>query len=157
MDSEGGYLVPDEFEQTLVQIPFRRECQEGRSLAHVITTASGSRIPIVATRALLPGLMRKSTIPEGDDAFGQQLIGARVATMIKVSEELLNDSAFDLEAYFRTEFAVASATRRGVPHRRRQRQAHGYFQCHGRRSTWCHGGFRNRHHCRRADRPVSTL
>ena len=25
--------------------------------------------------------------------------------MIKVSEELLNDSAFDLEAYFRTEFA----------------------------------------------------
>ena len=32
--------------------------------------------------------------------------------MIKVFEELLNDSAFDLEAYFRTEFAAVSAARR---------------------------------------------
>ena len=105
VDSEGGYLVPDEFEQTLVQSLSAENVV--RSLAHVITTASGShKIPIVATKGTAAWVDEEGTIPEGDDAFGQQLIGAhKVATMIKVSEELLNDSAFDLEAYFRTEFA----------------------------------------------------
>ena len=105
VDSEGGYLVPDEFEQTLVQSLEAENVV--RSLAHVITTASGShKIPIVATKGTAAWVDEEGTIPEGDDAFGQQLIGAhKVATMIKVSEELLNDSAFDLEAYFRTEFA----------------------------------------------------
>ena len=105
VDSEGGYLVPDEFEQTLVQSLSAENVV--RSLAHVITTASGShKIPIVATKGTAAWVDEEGTIPEGDDAFGQQLIGAhKVATMIKVSEELLNDAAFDLEAYFRTEFA----------------------------------------------------
>lgn len=105
VDSEGGYLVPEEFEQTLVQSLSAENVV--RSLAHVITTASGShKIPIVATKGTAAWVDEEGTIPEGDDAFGQQLIGAhKVATMIKVSEELLNDSAFDLEDYFRTEFA----------------------------------------------------
>ena len=105
VDSEGGYLVPDEFEKTLVQSLSAENVV--RSLAHVITTASGShKIPIVATKGTAAWVDEEGTIPEGDDTFGQQLIGAhKVATMIKVSEELLNDSAFDLEAYFRTEFA----------------------------------------------------
>lgn len=92
VDSEGGYLVPDEFEQTLVQSLSAENVV--RSLAHVITTASGShKIPIVATKGTAAWVDEEGTIPEGDDAFGQQLIGAhKVATMIKVSEELLNDS-----------------------------------------------------------------
>ena len=98
VDSEGGYLVPDEFEQTLVQSLEAENVV--RSLAHVITTASGShKIPIVATKGTAAWVDEEGTIPEGDDAFGQQLIGAhKVATMIKVSEELLNDSAFDVTA-----------------------------------------------------------
>ena len=50
--------------------------------------------------------IEEGAIPEGDDAFGQQTIGAhKVGTIIKVSEELLNDAAFDLEGYFSAEFA----------------------------------------------------
>ena len=117
VDSEGGYLVPDEFEQTLVQsleaenvvlsLVRSRGLGDVYKRQHVITTASGShKIPIVATKGTAAWVDEEGTIPEGDDAFGQQLIGAhKVATMIKVSEELLNDAAFDLEAYFRTEFA----------------------------------------------------
>lgn len=105
VDTEGGYLVPDEFEQTLVASLEAENVV--RSLAHVITTASGShKIPVVATKGTAAWVDEEGTIPEGDDAFCQQLIGAhKVATMIKVSEELLNDTAFDLEAYFRSEFA----------------------------------------------------
>jgi len=44
-------------------------------------------------------------IPESDDAFSQVSIGAyKLATLIKVSEELLNDSVFNLEAYIAKEF-----------------------------------------------------
>lgn len=105
VDTEVGYLVPDEFEQTLVASLEAENVV--RSLAHVITTASGShKIPVVATKGTAAWVDEEGTIPEGDDAFCQQLIGAhKVATMIKVSEELLNDTAFDLEAYFRSEFA----------------------------------------------------
>ena len=43
---------------------------------------------------------------ESDDSFGQVSIGAyKLGTMIKVSEELLNDSVFDLESYISREFA----------------------------------------------------
>ena len=43
---------------------------------------------------------------DSDDVFGQEQIDAhKVGTVIKVSEELLNDSAFDLEKYFQEEFA----------------------------------------------------
>lgn len=48
-DSEGGYLVPDEFERTLVE--GLEEENIFRTLAKVITTASGDRkIPVVATK-----------------------------------------------------------------------------------------------------------
>ena len=40
-----------------------------------------------------------------DDAFGQVSIGAyKLATMIKVSEELISDSVFNLEQYIAKEF-----------------------------------------------------
>lgn len=105
VDSEGGYLVPDEFEHTLVQA-----LESGniiRSHAHVFTTSSGNhKIPVVTSKGTASWVDEEGAIPEGDDAFGQQLIGAhKVGTLIKVSEELLNDSAFDLERYFTSEFA----------------------------------------------------
>ena len=44
-------------------------------------------------------------IPESDDSFGQVSIGAyKLGTLIKVSNELLNDSVFNLEAYISKEF-----------------------------------------------------
>ena len=104
-DTEGGYLVPDEFEHTLVQALSAENIV--RSHAHVFTTTSGShKIPVVTTKGTAAWVDEGGAITESDDVFGQQLIGAhKVATLIKVSEELLNDSAFDLEAYFTTEFA----------------------------------------------------
>lgn len=103
-DSEGGYLVPDEFEHTLVQA--LEEENIFRGLATTIQTSSGDRkIPVVATKGEASWVDEEGTIPESDDAFGQVSIGAyKLATMIKVSEELLNDSVFDLENYIAVEF-----------------------------------------------------
>ncbi|MDU4960034.1 MAG: phage major capsid protein [Sporomusaceae bacterium] len=103
-DSEGGYLVPDEFERTLVEA--LQEENIFRQLATIITTSSGDRkIPVVATKGTASWVDEEGAISESDDAFGQVSIGAyKLATMIKVSEELLNDSVFNLEQYIAKEF-----------------------------------------------------
>jgi HK97 family phage major capsid protein len=104
-DSEGGYLVPDEYERTLVEA--LEEENIFRTLANVITTSSGDRkIPIVASKGTASWIDEEGTIPESDDSFGQVTIGAyKLGTLIKVSEELLNDSVFPLESYISKEFA----------------------------------------------------
>ena len=104
-DSEGGYLVPDEYERTLVEA--LEEENIFRTLAHVIQTSSGDRkIPVVASKGSAAWVDEEGAIPEGDDAFAQVSIGAyKLGTMIKVSDELLNDSVFNLEAYISKEFA----------------------------------------------------
>ena len=103
-DSEGGYLVPDEFERTLVEA--LQEENIFRQLATIITTSSGDRkIPVVATKGSASWVDEEGAIPEADDAFGQVSIGAyKLATIIKVSEELINDSVFNLEQYIAKEF-----------------------------------------------------
>jgi len=104
-DTEGGYLVPDEFERTLVDT--LEDENIFRRLSNVITTSSGDRkIPVVASKGTASWIDEEGAIPESDDSFGQVSIGAyKLGTMIKVSEELLNDSVFNLETYIAKEFA----------------------------------------------------
>ena len=110
-DSEGGYLVPDEYENTLVQALEGENVIRGRS--HVITTSSGThKIPVVASKGEASWIDENGAYPEDDDTFSQVNIDAhKVGTIIKVSEELLNDSAFNLESYFAQEFARRIGTK----------------------------------------------
>ena len=110
-DSEGGYLVPDEFERTLVEA--LEEENIFRNLATVIQTSSGERkIPIVATKGEASWIDEEGAFPESDDTFGQVTLSAyKVATMIKVSDELLNDNVFNLEAYISKEFGRRIGTK----------------------------------------------
>jgi len=103
-DSEGGYLVPDEFEKILVKA--LKDENIIRGLSHVITSSSGDKkIPVVASNGAASWVDEGAAIPESDDKFGQVNLGAhKVATMLKISEELLNDSAFNLEYYAAKEF-----------------------------------------------------
>ncbi len=98
-DSEGGYLVPDEYEKKLVEA--LEEEVFFRNLATVIKTSSGDRkIPIVTSKGEAAWIDEGGQFPESDDSFGQTTISAfKLATMIKVSDELLNDSVFNIEQY----------------------------------------------------------
>jgi len=104
-DDHGGYLAPDEFQRTLIEA--LEEQNIFRQLARGISTASGDRkIPVVASKGTAAWIEEGAAYPESDDTFGQISIGAyKLATMIKVSEELLNDSVFDIAAYIAREFA----------------------------------------------------
>lgn len=110
-DSEGGYLVPDEFEHTLVEALESENIF--RKLAHIINTSSGDRkIPVVASKGTASWVDEEGSITESDDSFTQVSIGAyKLGTLIKVSNELLNDSVFDLEAYISKEFARRIGTK----------------------------------------------
>ena len=110
-DSEGGYLVPDEYENTLVQALEGENVIRGRS--HVITTSNGThKIPVVASKGEASWIDENGAYPEDDDTFAQVNIDAnKIGTIIKVSEELLNDSAFNLESYFAQEFGRRIGTK----------------------------------------------
>ena len=110
-DSEGGYLVPDEFERTLIEA--LEEENIFRRIATVIHSNSGDRkIPVVASKGTAGWIDEEGLYPESDDSFGQLSLGAyKLGTMIKISEELLNDSAFDMEGYITREFARRIGTK----------------------------------------------
>lgn len=109
IDADGGFLVPDTFENSLVKAV--DEAVVIRSLAKTKTLGAGNhQIPVVATRAAASWVSENAAIPESQDTFGQKQLNAhKLCALIKVSEELVNDSAFDLEQHFRTEFAYKMA------------------------------------------------
>lgn len=104
-DSEGGYLVPDEFERKLIEA--LEEENIFRQMASVIKTSNGDRkIPIVTSKGEAVWMDEEEQYTLSDDAFGQASLSAyKLGTAIKVSEELLNDSVFDLPSYIAREFA----------------------------------------------------
>jgi HK97 family phage major capsid protein len=110
IDTQGGYLAPDEFERTLVQA--LEEHNIMRQLARLIRTSSGDlQIPVVATKGTAAWVDEAGQIPTSDGSFGQVTLSAyKLATMIKVSHELLNDSAFPLESFLAQDFGRRMGT-----------------------------------------------
>ena len=93
-DTEGGFLVPDEFEHTLIQ---RLEEENFfRRIATVIQTNSGDRkIPIVASKGTASWIDEEGLYPESDDAFGQITLSAyKLGTLIKVAKTEAVASAY---------------------------------------------------------------
>lgn len=106
-DEDGGYLAPDEFEKRL--IAGLEEENIMRPLCSKVKTASGDRrIPIVTSKGTADWVDEAGDLEAtlSDNEFGIVTLGAhKLATMIKISDELLNDSVFDMESYVSTEFA----------------------------------------------------
>lgn len=104
-DAAGGYLVPDEFERQLIQALENENIM--RQLATVITTGSGTReIPVEVDYGTATWLGENAAYTESDATFGQKTLSAyKLGTIIKVSEELLADSAFDIDGYVTNAFA----------------------------------------------------
>lgn len=106
VDANGGYLVPTEFERQIVEA--LREQNIMRTLCKVITTESERKIPVAATHSVANWTAENAAFTESSPTFDQKTIDAyKLTDLIKVSIELLDDSAFDLEDYIANEFAYA--------------------------------------------------
>lgn len=110
-DPEGGYLVPDEFERQIIE--GLEEENILRKISKTIQTSYGERlIPVATTKGTASWIGEEGAYEESDVAFGQVTLGAhKLGTTIKISEELLNDSAFDMESYIAREFARRIGTK----------------------------------------------
>ena len=106
VDANGGYLVPEEFEHQIIQ--GLEEANVVRSLAKVITTSAERKIPVAATHSTAQWTPENGAYTESNPTFDQKSIDAfKLTDLVKVSIELLQDSAFDLESYIAAEFARA--------------------------------------------------
>lgn len=97
--SEGGYLVPTEFERALFA---------GRDKVDPIFEMAGrlmlgsleKSVPYVAEEGEADWISEGGNYPETDDSFGQVMLHAnKVGRIVKATEELIADSAFDIIAY----------------------------------------------------------
>lgn len=102
--STGGFTVPKSFKAKLIDK--LEELNIMRKLATVIETDSDTDLPVVVTHGSAAWTAENGAYNESEDTFGQITIKAyKLTRIIKVSEELLQDSAFDLEDYLVNEFA----------------------------------------------------
>lgn len=101
---KGGYIVPTEFEKRLIQALEEENIM--RRLATVITTSNDRNIPIESDKGSAEWVAEEGQYQESDSTFTQAILKAyKLTTLIKVSEELLEDAAFDLETYIINAFA----------------------------------------------------
>lgn len=105
-DEKGGYTVPDEFERSLIQ--GLEENNVFRRIAHVMRTNSGTRtIPIAMDNGTASWIEEGAAIQESDLSFSIETLSAyKLGCMIKITNELLHDSAFDLPGYIAQRFGV---------------------------------------------------
>jgi HK97 family phage major capsid protein len=105
-DTDGGYLVPVEFERQMVTK--LEESNIIRSIAKTITTSAERKIPVAATHSTAKWTAENAAVSENNPTFAQKTIDAfKLTDLVKVSLELLQDSMFDLESYIAAEFARA--------------------------------------------------
>lgn len=105
-DSDGGYLVPEEFEHDIVA--GLDAVNVVRSIAKVITTQNDRKIPISVGHSVANWTAESAAFTESNPTFGQKEIDAyKLTDLIRISVELLQDAAFPLEEYIANEFARA--------------------------------------------------
>jgi HK97 family phage major capsid protein len=108
VDSDGGYLVPIEYDSRLIDVLTEENIM--RKLGNIITTSGEHRINIAATKPAAAWIEEGGALTFGDATFNQILLDAhKLHVAIKVTEELLYDSAFNLENYIIEQFGKALA------------------------------------------------
>lgn len=106
IDADGGYLVPEEYDSRLIKVLNGENIM--RKLGHKITTSGDHKINIASTEPAAAWIEEGGALQFSDAQFSQILLDAhKLHVAIKVTEELLYDSAFNLENYIIEEFGKA--------------------------------------------------
>lgn len=107
-DAEGGYLVPDEWDARLVDV--LEEENVFRKKATILKTSGLHRINVAATKPAAAWIDEGGALTFGDATFGQVTLDAyKLYVAVKITEELLYDSAFPIDTYITQQFGKAIA------------------------------------------------
>lgn len=108
VDADGGYLVPEEYDSRLIET--LKEENIMRSLATTISTSGQHKINVAASDPAAAWIDEGGALNFGDSKFAQVLLDAhKLHVAIKVTEELLYDSSFNLENHILSSFGQALA------------------------------------------------
>ena len=104
----GGFTVPEDFYRQLEEA--MKAYGAVRNVATIIRTDSGANLPMptVNDTGNVGAIVNENTqVTEQDVTFGQVTLGAYMysSKIVRVSLQLLQDSAFDIEAYLARAFA----------------------------------------------------
>ena len=108
VDADGGYLVPDEYDSRLIT----KLTEENviRRLGHRLSTSGDHKINIAASTPAAAWIEEGESLTFGDATFDQIILDAhKLHVAVKVTEELLYDSMFDIENYLFDAFGKALA------------------------------------------------
>ena len=95
---EGGYIVPEEYQKTIIQK--LTQLSRTRAISTVITTSSTRNIPIGGELPQFSWVDENGAYGDVGTNFANTQLGAwKLGGIIKVSEELLEDTMIDLENY----------------------------------------------------------
>lgn len=107
-DEAGGYLVPDEWDNRLIQALEEENIM--RRLGTTITTSGQHKINIAASKPAAAWVEEGGNLTFGDAAFDQVMLDAhKLHVAVKLSEELLYDNAYNLESHLIDQFGRALA------------------------------------------------
>lgn len=107
-DSQGGYLVPEEYDSRLIK--GLEEENILRKLGTVITTSGEHKINIAGSKPAAAWIEEGAALTFGEASFDQVVLDAhKLHVAVKVTEELLYDNAFGLENYLMDQFSKALA------------------------------------------------
>lgn len=99
-DGSGGYLVPDTFNDTLLEGLTEKNIL--RQLAHVIPTTHRMHIPVSNGMGDATWVIEGEPWSFNEASFGEVILDAyKLATTIRASDEMLEDGGVDLEAFIR--------------------------------------------------------
>lgn len=106
--SDGGYLLPVEFEKSIVSALENENVM--RQICRVILTESTHKITIIANKPAASWIGEGQEISLANTAFTQKSLDAyKLAVAIKCSNEVLQDAFINLEDFLSVEFSAALA------------------------------------------------
>ena len=107
-DGSGGYLVPDSFDEQIID--GLRDENVLRRISRVVKTEHTLRIPITDETGTAQWISEEHPFVDSDVSFDQVTLDAfKLGTLIKVSEEMLEDCAVNMERYLKKEFVCRIA------------------------------------------------
>ena len=104
VDADGGYTVPETYQNTVIQK--LNALGRTRSISSVLGTTSTTNIPTEGDAPTFNWIDEEGTYGQTKSTFGNVQLGAwKLGGIIKVSRELLADTAINFEAYMAGQIA----------------------------------------------------
>lgn len=101
---DGGYTVPQTYQNTVLEK--LNTLSRTRSISNVLSTTSTRNVPVEGDAPTFTWIDEGGTYGETKSTFGNKQLNAyKLGGIIKVSDELLNDTAINFEAYMANQIA----------------------------------------------------